>query len=302
MAVSSALWSRSPTSTFGSRPASGGRFSARTAPARRRCSTPSPAISRRSSGRIRFFGEDVTRFPSHERIRRGLRRTYQISQLFAGLTVIDSIFVACRGVSRSRLSLHASGRDGRARWRRPESIAHARPSRRHPRKAGVDSQPRPAAPARNRSGARPARRASSCSTSPRPDSLPTERRDLVAILNALPPHIGYIIIEHDLDVALRVSSYVTMMHNGRHLQGRRAAGDRGRRGGSGDLSRRRRMDKSRADRAEGEGHPAGPGPAGLLRRSRTPCRASRSRSNAASSPSSGATAWARRRSATRSSA
>jgi branched-chain amino acid transport system ATP-binding protein len=44
---------------------------------------------------------------------------------------------------------------------------------------------------------------------------PTERKDLVAILNALPKHIGYIIIEHDLDVALRVSEYVSMMHNGR---------------------------------------------------------------------------------------
>ena len=44
---------------------------------------------------------------------------------------------------------------------------------------------------------------------------PAERSELVAILNALPPHIGYIIIEHDLDVALRVASYVTIMHNGR---------------------------------------------------------------------------------------
>src|ERR1700735_5614393 len=58
-----------------------------------------------TSGRIRFFGEDVTDFPVHERIRRGLRRTYQISQLFGGLTVIDSIFVACRGVSRGGLWL-----------------------------------------------------------------------------------------------------------------------------------------------------------------------------------------------------
>ena len=44
---------------------------------------------------------------------------------------------------------------------------------------------------------------------------PAERRDLVTILNALPKHIGYIIIEHDLDVALRVTEYVTMLHNGR---------------------------------------------------------------------------------------
>ncbi|MEO1688556.1 MAG: ATP-binding cassette domain-containing protein, partial [Pseudomonadota bacterium] len=41
-----------------------------------------------SSGAIRFFGEDVTAFPPQERIRRGLRRTYQISLLFTGLTVI----------------------------------------------------------------------------------------------------------------------------------------------------------------------------------------------------------------------
>ena len=34
---------------------------------------------------------------------------------------------------------------------------------------------------------------------------PHERRDLVDILTSLPAHIGYIIIEHDLDVALRVS-------------------------------------------------------------------------------------------------
>src|SRR5580698_2254410 len=49
-----------------------------------------------TTGRIRFFSEDVTAFPVYERIRRGLRRTYQISQLFAGLTVVDSIFVAGR--------------------------------------------------------------------------------------------------------------------------------------------------------------------------------------------------------------
>ena len=57
---------------------------------------------------------------------------------------------------------------------------------------------------------------------------PTERRDLVAILNALPKHIGYIIIEHDLDVALRVAEYVTMMHNGRLFKEGTPRGDRGR--------------------------------------------------------------------------
>ncbi|MGB5558245.1 MAG: ATP-binding cassette domain-containing protein, partial [Paracoccaceae bacterium] len=44
---------------------------------------------------------------------------------------------------------------------------------------------------------------------------PTERADLVTLLTDLPSHIGFIIIEHDMDVALRVAERVTMMHNGR---------------------------------------------------------------------------------------
>src|SRR5260370_7778806 len=57
-----------------------------------------------TSGTIRFFGEDVTHFPPYERIRRGLRRTYQISALFPGLTVHDNVYLACCGVSPSRFS------------------------------------------------------------------------------------------------------------------------------------------------------------------------------------------------------
>ena len=43
---------------------------------------------------------------------------------------------------------------------------------------------------------------------------PSERSELVEILTSLPAHMGYIIIEHDMDVALRVVEHVTMMHNG----------------------------------------------------------------------------------------
>jgi branched-chain amino acid transport system ATP-binding protein len=58
-----------------------------------------------TSGTIRLFGEDVSNFPAYERIRRGLRRTYQISLFFGGLTVSDNVYLACRGVSRGRFSL-----------------------------------------------------------------------------------------------------------------------------------------------------------------------------------------------------
>jgi ABC-type uncharacterized transport system ATPase subunit len=47
---------------------------------------------------------------------------------------------------------------------------------------------------------------------------PAERRELVALLSSLPAHMSFVIIEHDLDIALRVSQRVTVMHNGRVLR------------------------------------------------------------------------------------
>jgi branched-chain amino acid transport system ATP-binding protein len=166
-----------------------------------------------TSGRIRFFGEDVTNFPVHERIRRGLRRTYQISQLFWGLTVLDSIFVACRGVSRSRLSL-LRPRDADATMAQARVIAHS---------VHLDEILDKPVSTLAHGQQRQLEMALALTGAPRfilfdepaAGLSPAERRDLVAILNALPAHIGYIIIEHDLDVALRVASYVTIMHNGR---------------------------------------------------------------------------------------
>src|SRR5204862_6399859 len=57
-----------------------------------------------TSGRIHFFGEDITELPPHERIRRGLRRTYQSSLLFRQLSARDNLFLAVRGIGRGRYS------------------------------------------------------------------------------------------------------------------------------------------------------------------------------------------------------
>src|SRR2546423_5968643 len=65
-------------------------------------------------GRVLFFGEDVTVLPPHERIRMGLRRTYQSSLLFRDLTVRDNLFLAVRGVSRNRFSFLRASRNGPA--------------------------------------------------------------------------------------------------------------------------------------------------------------------------------------------
>jgi branched-chain amino acid transport system ATP-binding protein len=47
---------------------------------------------------------------------------------------------------------------------------------------------------------------------------PGERRELVALLAAFPPHMGFVLIEHDLEIALSAVERVTVMHNGRVLK------------------------------------------------------------------------------------
>ncbi len=169
-----------------------------------------------TAGRIRFFGEDITGLPPHERIRRGLRRTYQISQLFKGLSVLDSIFLACRGVSRRRFSLIRPGSRDVTMMQAESILALVHLERLRDVLVATLSH----------GEQRQLEIALALAGAPRlilfdepaAGLSPTERRDLVAILGALPRHIGYVIIEHDLDVALRVSEYVSMMHNGRLLK------------------------------------------------------------------------------------
>jgi branched-chain amino acid transport system ATP-binding protein len=166
-----------------------------------------------SAGIIRFFGEDVTDFSPHERIRRGLRRTYQISSLFSGLTVLDNVYLSCRGVSRNRFSL-VRPRKSDALMSAAEGLVDAvHLTELKDRIVGelAYGQQRQLEIALALSGAP----RFILFDEPAAGLSPTERRDLVIILTSLPAHIGYIIIEHDMDVALRVVESVTMMHNGR---------------------------------------------------------------------------------------
>jgi branched-chain amino acid transport system ATP-binding protein len=166
-----------------------------------------------SAGSIKFFGEDITNFPVYERIRRGLRRTYQISQQFGGLSIRDSVFLACRGVSRGRFSLLRPAVDD-ATMAQADRIIHA---------THLDRLKDALVSALSHGEQRQLEIALALAGAPRfilfdepaAGLSPAERGGLVEILNSLPSHIGYIVIEHDLDVALKVSTYVTMMHNGR---------------------------------------------------------------------------------------
>ena len=166
-----------------------------------------------TSGTIRFFGEDVTAFPAHERIRRGLRRTYQISLLFGGLSVLDNVYLACRGVSRGRFSLLRPRRNDALMNSALDLVTavHLEDVKDVKVATLAYGQQRQLEIALALAGAP----RFILFDEPAAGLSPTERSELVEILTSLPSHMGYIIIEHDMDVALRVVESVTMMHNGR---------------------------------------------------------------------------------------
>jgi branched-chain amino acid transport system ATP-binding protein len=166
-----------------------------------------------TTGRVRLFGEDVTDLATHERVRRGLRRTYQISQLFGGLSVIDNIYLACRGASRGRFSLRRPRRDDAFMEAAETLLAAVHLESVHDQRVVELShgQQRQLEIALALAGAPRL----ILFDEPAAGLSPSERRDLIEILQSLPPHMGFILIEHDMDVALRVAESVTMMHNGR---------------------------------------------------------------------------------------
>lgn len=169
-----------------------------------------------TAGRIDFFGEDITELPPHERIRKGLRRTYQSSLLFRDLTVRDNLFLAVRGVANGRFSMwrpsaaHASRRATEDLLERVrlshlahEPVANLAHGQQRQLEIGMALAGAPRL---------------ILFDEPAAGLSPAERRELVALLSSLPGHMSFVLIEHDLDIALRVSERVTVMHNGRVLK------------------------------------------------------------------------------------
>ena len=169
-----------------------------------------------NAGRVLFFGDNVTALPPYERIRMGIRRTYQSSLLFRELTVRDNLFLAVRGVARGRFSFlrprpasttRAAANDLLERVRLAHVADQPVSSLAHGQQRQLEIGMALAGAPRLILFDEPAAGLS-----------PSERRELVALLSALPPHMGFILIEHDLEIALRVVERVTVLHNGRVLK------------------------------------------------------------------------------------
>jgi branched-chain amino acid transport system ATP-binding protein len=165
-----------------------------------------------TAGRIELFGRDVTAEPARRRARLGLSRTFQTSKLFLGLSVEDNLYLALLGVRHGHLRPVRARVDSELRKRAREMAAVVGLEEVLDRLVGELSH----------GEQRQLELGMARSTDPKLMMLDEpaaglsrgERVRLTELLKTLDPAITLILIEHDMDVALGVAEWVTMMHNG----------------------------------------------------------------------------------------
>ena len=166
-----------------------------------------------SSGRIRLFGEDITQLSPDARARRGMARTFQITNLFPSLTVLDNILLAicgAQGITYRFMRSMESHRDIQQQavrlldeWGLADD-------------AGLI--------VRNLSYGEQRQIEVVMALSGEPKLLlldeptaglsPAETLRVVEMVGKLPRSITILMIEHDMDVAFEVADRIAVMHQG----------------------------------------------------------------------------------------
>ena len=165
-----------------------------------------------TSGSIELFGQDVTPEPARKRARLGLSRTFQTSKLFLGMTVEDNLYLSLLGVRKGHLRVVRSRADNEMRERAREMAGVVGLEGVLDREVGELSH----------GEQRQLELGMARATDPKLMMLDepaaglsrAERVRLTELLRDLDQEITLILIEHDMDVALGVADWVTMMHNG----------------------------------------------------------------------------------------
>jgi branched-chain amino acid transport system ATP-binding protein len=164
-------------------------------------------------GTVELFGRDVTATPARTRAHMGLSRTFQTSRLFGGLSVEDNLYLAVLGVRDGHFRLVKTKADADIRDR---ARAMAETTGLGDRLDVLISELSHGEQRQLEVGmARAAEPKLMMLDEPAAGLSRAERGNLTEMLLALDPSITLILIEHDMDVALRVAEWVTMMHDGR---------------------------------------------------------------------------------------
>jgi branched-chain amino acid transport system ATP-binding protein len=172
-----------------------------------------------SSGDILLDGKRITGTAAHRVAHLGIARSFQRTNVFPALSLLDNVWVAAFARSPSW-----SGLLWRRTERYPELVSAARKALADVGLAGKADQP---ARAISHGEQRQLELAIALAAAPRVLLLdepaaglsPEETRRMVALVRSLKGHYTIVLIEHKMDIIMSVSDRISVMHFGRLIAG-----------------------------------------------------------------------------------
>lgn len=167
-----------------------------------------------TDGAISLFGTDVTKLPTHKRIALGISRTFQVTNLFPELTVLENLLLAAQGTDRAKFVMYRPISSYRGFYERSERFL-----------AEFDLQEQRDTSVKNLSHGEQ-RQIEVCLAligqprlllldEPTAGLSPAETQSFTATLKKIDPEITVLLIEHDMDVAFELSESITVLHQGK---------------------------------------------------------------------------------------
>jgi branched-chain amino acid transport system ATP-binding protein len=165
-------------------------------------------------GRIDFDGDEVTRWPQHRRVRRGLARSFQITRLFKGFSALDNLAIAVQARSGTSLSF----------WR-PVAAERALADEARALLGEIGLAGRADVPAAQLSHGEQRALEVGVALATRPQLLlldepmagtgPEDSARMVALIGRVRERAAILLVEHDVDAVFRLADRVSVLVNGR---------------------------------------------------------------------------------------
>jgi branched-chain amino acid transport system ATP-binding protein len=166
------------------------------------------------AGRIELAGQDITHLPLHERVHRGLARSYQITNLFLRLSVLDNLALAVQARSGSSLRFWRPARSESARYEQAARVAE---------RVGLGARLASTAAALAHGEQRALELGLALATRPRLLLLdepmagmgPEESARMVELIESLRTEYTVLLVEHDMDAVFRLATRISTLVAGR---------------------------------------------------------------------------------------
>ena len=169
-----------------------------------------------TNGTVSLFGQDVTKFSTAKRARMGVGRTFQISNLFIEMSVLDNVRIAARGgTSKARVFWRPQSNKDEAHVRSVEALESV----------GLGGRLNDTVADLSHGEQRQLEFAMALASDPQLLLLDepaaglssAERQTLKDLIEALPRTLTILLIEHDMSLALGLTDRVMCMDNGHHV-------------------------------------------------------------------------------------